>query len=89
MRNLVKTVVGAAALVASAALAPALYAHGSGSSGEHNGSMMGSGMMNMMEQMDEMMDGCNKMMQGAMNDGNGKPNEQWREGAPTAPDSNG
>lgn len=45
------------------------------------GSMMGgSGMMNMMGQMGEMMDHCNRMMQGAP----GKPNEQWHESSPPA-----
>lgn len=92
MRNSVKTLVAAAALIASAAVGPTLYANESASSGEHDGSMMGSGMtgmMNMMEQMSEMMDGCSKMMQGAMDDGSGKPNEQWREDAPMAPEPNG
>ena len=42
---------------------------------KEGGSMMGgSGMINMMGQMGEMMDHCNRMMQGA----SGKPNEQWR-----------
>lgn len=84
MRNSVKTLAAAAALIASAALAPALYAHDSGSSDEHDGSMMGPGMMNMMGQMSQMMDNCSEMMQGTMGDGSGKPNEQWRKDAPTA-----
>ncbi len=94
MRNFVKTLTAAAALIASVALAPTLYAHDSGTSDEHSRSMMGSGMMehgnmmNMMEQMSEMMANCNKMMQGAMNEGPDKPNEQWREDAPTAPGTN-
>lgn len=98
MRNSVKILVAAAALIASAALAPALYAHNSESSGEHNGSMMDSGMMgeggmmgmmNMMEQMSQMMEDCSEMMQGAMDDGSDTPNEQWRKDAPTAPGTNG
>ena len=44
------------------------------------------GMMNMMGQMSEMMEGCNKMMQSMSHDGSGRPNEQWRE---KSPDNNG
>jgi hypothetical protein len=59
------------------------------------------GMMNMMgqlnmpgprgqsDQMSQMMDQCSQMMQGATGSGSGKPNEQWREDAPTAPERNG
>ena len=98
MRNSVKILAAAAALIASAALAPALYAHDSGSADEHNGSMMGPGvmgedgmmgMMNMMGQMSRMAEGCSEMMQGTMDDGSDKPNEQWRKDAPTAPGTNG
>lgn len=95
MRNSVKILAAAAALIASAALAPVLYAHDSGSADEHNGSMMGpgmmgeDGMMNMMGQMSQMMDNCNEMMQGAMGDGSGEPNEQWHKDAPAAPGTNG
>lgn len=89
MHNLTKTLLAGSVLIASATLAPALYAHGPGGSGEHEGSMMGSDMMGMMSQMNEMMDGCNAMMQGAIEDGSGKPNEQWREDAPGTPGTNG
>lgn len=89
MRSLTKTLLATAALVASVILAPALYAHDAEGSGEHNGSMMGSDMMGMMTQMNEMMDDCNAMMQGAMKDGGEKPNEQWRQDAPATSGTNG
>ncbi|MGD9724793.1 MAG: hypothetical protein AB7M05_08530 [Alphaproteobacteria bacterium] len=95
MRKFSKTLLAAAALVAGLAAAPALYAHDSGNSQNDSGSMMGSGMMgqgsmmNMMGQMSQMMDHCNQMMQGSMGSGSGKPNEQWRKEAPSAPDKNG
>jgi hypothetical protein len=79
------------ALALGLAAAPALYAHESGKPG---GSMMGPGMMggdmmNMMGQMGQMMDHCNKMMQGATDDhGSGKPNDQWRKDTPTTPEGN-
>lgn len=90
MRKSLRTLIAAAALAASAALAPVLYAHDTASPGEHDGSMTGSGMMgmNMMGQMGDMMDGCNRMMQGTTDGGAGKPNEQWRRDTPAAPDTN-
>lgn len=72
---------GVAAVVAAALSLPsALQAHDDTSSPrQEGGSMMGGpGMMNMMGQMSEMMDHCNRMMQGS----SGKPNEQWRQGTP-------
>jgi hypothetical protein len=95
MRNSVKAIAVIAVLVAGIVAAPVLNAHDSGSSDEHNGSMIGpgmmgqDGMMNMMEQVSQMMEDCNEMMQGAMDDGSGRPNEQWREDAPAAPEPNG
>jgi len=44
------------------------------------GPMMAPGTMNMMGQMSRMMDHCNQMMQGD----SGRPNDQWRDGAPPA-----
>lgn len=66
----------ASALVAGLALVPALYAHESERS---RGSTMGPGMMGPDNQM---MDGCNKMMQSMRPGGSGLPNEQWRQDAP-------
>lgn len=89
MRKSMKTLTAAAALVASVATASALYAHDSESSKAHDGEMMGSGMMgmmNMMEEMSGMMDHCNQMMQGTTGDGTGRPNEQWRKQAPAVPE---
>jgi hypothetical protein len=66
-----RTRVLAAALVIGLAASPLAYAHGSGGS---QGSMMGQGMMGqggmmkMMGQMSQMMESCNKMMQGTMED---------------------
>ncbi len=86
MRKSIKALAIASAVIASVAVAPALYAHDSEESGD---AMMGSGMMgmmNMMGQMSEMMEGCNRMMQSMSHDGSGRPNEQWRE---KSPDNNG
>lgn len=92
MRNPIKALAVTSAVVAGLAIAPALYAHDSSESG---GSMMGSGMMgqggmmNMMGQMSEMMEGCNKMMQSMHQGGSGRPNERWREDAPDKKDAPG
>ena len=80
MRKSIKALAIASAVIASLAVAPALYAHDSEESGD---AMMGSGMMG---QMSEMMEGCNRMMQSMSHDGSGRPNEQWRE---KSPDNNG
>ena len=64
-----KALVVAGALIIGLAAAPSIYAHESQGS---QGSMMGSGMvgggnmMGMMGRMKEMMETCNKMMQGMM-----------------------
>jgi hypothetical protein len=73
---------GVAAVVAAALSLPsALRAHDDTSSPrQEGGSMVGGPGMNMMGQMSEMMDHCNRMMQGS----SGKPNEQWRQGTPPA-----
>lgn len=82
MRKFTKTFTAVAALAASLAIPPALYAQDSGQSGESgatmNGGMMGrngsngtmgqDGMAGMMSQMNEMMGTCNKMMQAMMED---------------------
>lgn len=67
-----------AAMAAALTLPSALQARDTGSSHGEGGSMIGPGMMNGNGQMSQMMDHCNRMMQGA----SGRPNEQWREGAP-------
>ena len=70
----------ASAVVAAVAAAPLLYAEESQTPA---GSMRGRGMMKMMPQMSDMMDHCNSMMSG------GRPNDQWRRNAPSAPDKRG
>ena len=89
MTKPIKAFVLASAVVASMAVAPALYAHDSDRSAE---SMMGSGMMGMMQQMSGMMEGCSKMMQSPNPGGSERPNEQWRKQTPQdgkAPGTNG
>ena len=69
MKIQLKALVIAGALFIGLAAAPSIYAHESqGSKGSMMGSsMMGGGnMMGMMGQMNEMMETCNKMMQGMM-----------------------
>jgi hypothetical protein len=91
-----KVLLTAGALIAGAALTPALYAgEADGKRQQRDRSMMGEGMMGggmmggkmmgrgMMGQ--GMMDHCAEMMQG----GTDKPNDQWRKNAPTAPDEKG
>jgi len=93
MRKLVKAVMVASGLVAVVAAAPALYAHDT--QGSHNsmmepgmsngGGMMGGG--NMMGQMNAMMETCNKMMQGMMDENAPRaPNDQWRNSQPDQPE---
>ena len=92
-----KTLAFSAALALGVAAAPALYAHDSAKPGGAmtgpgmmGPGMMDGGMMNMMGQMGQMMEHCNKMMQGAADDhGSKKPNDQWRLPAPATPDNNG
>lgn len=95
MRRSIKVLAVTSAVIAGLAAAPALYAHDSKESG---GSMMGpgmmgqDGMMDMMGQMSEMMEGCNKMMQSMNRGSSERPNEQWRKDAPEtkkAPGKNG
>jgi hypothetical protein len=42
------------------------------------------GMMGMMSQISQMMEGCSEMMQGM--GGGQRPNEQWRDRSPQQPD---
>ncbi|MBI1260621.1 MAG: hypothetical protein GC184_02745 [Rhizobiales bacterium] len=76
MRKSIKALAITTTIIAGLAAAPALYAH---DSKESDDSMMGSGMMNMMGEMSEMMEGCNRMMQSMSHGGSERPNEQWRE----------
>lgn len=95
MRKSFKAFAVASAILTGLAFASALHAH---ESQEPGSSMMGSNkmgqdsMMNMMGQMSEMMEGCNRMMQSMNQEGSERPNEQWREKSPdtnSAPESNG
>lgn len=95
MRKSFKAFAVASAILTGLAFASALHAH---ESQEPGSSMMGSNkmgqdsMMNMMGQMSEMMEGCNRMMQSMSQEGSERPNEQWREKSPdtkSAPESNG
>lgn len=84
-----KSVHGLAMLAATAitlAAPSVLQAQNAGGSHGKGGSMMDSGTMNMMGRMDQMMDHCNQMMQGARGE-SGKPDEQGRDRAAPADDS--
>ncbi|MPZ10878.1 MAG: hypothetical protein GEU89_11815 [Kiloniellaceae bacterium] len=88
MRNWIKALAVTSAVATGLAAAPALYAHESDGSGE---SMMGAGMMGMMQQMSGTVEGCSNMMQLADAGAAKRPNEQWRKDAPrdgTTPDNN-
>jgi hypothetical protein len=85
MRNAKRTLVLVAVSVAATVAASALYAHdGQGSSG----SMMSNRMMggNMMGRTSRMMDRCGSMMQGGSR--GDRPNDQWRQEPPPAPEKN-
>lgn len=90
MRKIVKSVAFGFLLVAGITAASVLYAEGSKHSDRGVMSQGGmGGMMGMMSQMRGMMEHCNQMMQGRMDeDGSEKPNEQWREEAPVPPRKN-
>ncbi|ATU94480.1 hypothetical protein [Phyllobacterium zundukense] len=80
----------AATIGAGLALAsPIVAADDNQSPGSNMGSgmMEHGGMMNMMQQMSQMMESCNKMMQ-SMPD-SGKPNEQGPMNMPMQPDKKG
>ncbi len=78
MRKSIKALAVASAVVAGLAAAPVLYAHDSEESG---GSVMGSGMMTMMDRMSAMMAGCGRMMRPMNRDGASRPGRQGRGGA--------
>ena len=85
MRNWIKALAVTSAIATGLVAAPVLYAHESeGAGGQMMGTgMMGEGgMMGMMQQMSEMMEGCGKMMQSANPGSSERPNEQWRKDAP-------
>jgi hypothetical protein len=84
MRKSWQTVAFASAFAATVLAATALYAD---STQNKSRSMMGhGGMMGQMGQMGEMMQGCSRMMQGMMGGAPAKPNDQWRQQAPSAPE---
>jgi hypothetical protein len=85
MRKSALTLLFATTFFTVAAVSATVYARDSDDS---SGSMMGHGMMGRgmmggghMMGMSRMMRHCGDMMQG-----NGRPNEQWRDGRSTAPD---
>jgi hypothetical protein len=80
----------AAAIVAGLALtSPIVAADDNQSPGSNMGSGMTEhgGMMNMMQQMSQMMESCNKMMQSIPD--SGKPNERGPMNMPMQPDKKG
>lgn len=95
MSNRLKIAFLAVALAAGAAIGPAAYADATHHSGSTEGTapqgeMMGPdmmpdgdmmGMMNMMKEMTQMMETCNKMMQSAMQ----PPNQPQQGSGDTAP----
>ena len=95
MRNWIKALAVTSAIATGLVAAPALYAHESeGAGGQMMGTgMMGEGgMMGMMQQMSEMMEGCGKMMLSSSPGSSELPNEQWRKDVPQdgrTPDTNG
>ena len=64
MRKFLKVLIVACALAAGVAVAPALQAHDI--QDPQSPTMSHGGMMNMMEQMSQRMETCNKLMQGAL-----------------------
>lgn len=82
------------AAILAIGLTSAVAIHGSyAADGDQSGSTMGRGMMNgtmggmMHGDMSQMMEHCNRMMQGTAEGGTGRPNEQWRKEAPAAPET--
>ncbi len=93
MRKYTTALAIAAALAATIAAVPALYAEdsqtpsgpmmkGSMMADDNNGGGM-MGMMKMMKQMSQMMDHCSNMMSDS------RPNEQWRKQSPSQPEKKG
>ena len=101
MRNPLKAAFAVMALTGGLAAAPALHAQDQQAPGSMMGEegmmgesgMMGEGemmpMMNMMQQMSRMMTNCNKMMESMMDESGDRPNEQWRDDDPRAPEQKG
>jgi hypothetical protein len=80
----------AATTVAGFALTSPIFAaddNPSPGSNMGSGMMEHGGMMDMMKQMSQMMESCNKMMQSTPD--SGKPNEQWRRDMPMQPEKKG
>jgi hypothetical protein len=80
----------AATIGAGLALASPIFAaddNPSPASSMGSGMMEQGGMMDMMKQMSQMMESCNKMMQSTPD--SGKPNEQWRKDVPMQPEKKG
>ena len=80
----------AATIVAGFALTSPIFAadeNPSPGSSMGSGMMEHGGMMDMMKQMSQMMESCNKMMQSTPD--SGKPNEQWRRDMPMQPEKKG
>lgn len=98
MRSSMIALLTAGVLAAVAALIPALHAGEADGKQQHDrptmgegmmgGGMMGGKMMGSGKMSQAMMDHCAEMMQGA-GSGTNKPNDQWRDSAPTAPDKKG
>ncbi|WP_162915065.1 hypothetical protein [Desertibaculum subflavum] len=98
MRSSMIALLTAGFLAAVAALIPALHAGEADGKQQHDrptmgegmmgGGMMGGKMMGSGKMSQAMMDHCVEMMQGA-GSGTNKPNDQWRDSAPTAPDKKG
>ena len=93
MRKHTTALVIAAALAATIAAVPTLYAddNQTPSGSMMRGGMMGDdtngdgmmGMMKMMKQMSQMMDHCSNMMSDS------RPNQQWRKKSPSQPEKKG
>lgn len=94
MRNSMRCLGLALALTFSVVgVSPILAADASETPGSAMGQdmMKNGGMMNMMQQMTQMMDSCNKMMQSKSDAApdTRKPNEQWQKNAAPHPEKNG
>lgn len=80
----------AATIVTGLALTSPIFAaddNPSPGSNMGSGMMEHGGMMDMVKQMSQMMESCNKMMQNTPD--SGKPNEQWRKDMPMQPEKKG
>jgi len=86
MKKLAQSAALAATLIVASAGATVLYADNSDTSGSMmgRGGMMGGARGGMMGRMSQMMSHCGGMMSGGSD--SGRPNEQWRRGAPDKDD---